>query len=308
MHKSNWSRFGPDDEIGMLNLQDEAKVRQALSLVRNGTVISLGQAIGQAKGVDPVWPGRLPAQRYMVKNWADYHVGKVAAPAGGVSFSSDDLHLSLHGTTHVDALGHVFADNTLYNGYPAHSTVGGLARNGVEKLAAKGLVLPAVLVDLPKTLGPTCAEADFHVTCGMLKETLAAEDAELQSGMALLVRTGWIEQRFKGRTTLGQDPNYREPGLTDDQDTLDFFADHDVVLYGTDTLGNEQTISAQSGDFQPLHRILIQQLGIIFVEIMDLESLAAACAERGQYTFCLMLSPLKITGATASPVNPLALL
>ena len=35
------------------------------------------------------------------------------------------LLLYLHGTTHTDALGHIWYDDALYNGYPAASTSGG---------------------------------------------------------------------------------------------------------------------------------------------------------------------------------------
>ena len=39
-----------------------------------------------------------------------------------------------------------------------------------------------------------------------------------------------------------------------------------------------------------------------------LDALAAACAEVGQWDFQLTIAPLRIQGATGSPVNPIALL
>lgn len=305
---SNWGRWGEDDEIGLLNLQDERKVLEAVGRVRHGVVVSLGQVIGRAEHADPVWPGRLPAQHRMVKTWAEYHTGRAKAPLGGVSFSSDDIQMSLHGGTHVDALGHVFHEDRLYNGREAASTVGGLAHGSVRALAERGIVLPAVLADLPRRFGDACAQRGFHVTAAMVEACLAAQGATLAPGSALLLRTGWIGRHFAGRTGYGPDPDYNEPGLTADPETVAMFADRDIVLLGTDTLGNEQTWSDSSGHFQPLHRVLIRDLGVIFLEILDLDPLAQACARHGQYEFCLMASPLKIQGGTASPVNPLAIL
>jgi kynurenine formamidase len=42
------------------------------------------------------------------------------------------------------------------------------------------------------------------------------------------------------------------------------------------------------------------------VDNCDLEELAATCAELGRWDFQFMMSPLRLTGASGSPVNPIA--
>jgi hypothetical protein len=58
----NWGRWGPDDEVGALNFLTPAEVLRGVQSVKQGKVITIGMAIGN-KGGDPVWPGRMPAQR-----------------------------------------------------------------------------------------------------------------------------------------------------------------------------------------------------------------------------------------------------
>jgi kynurenine formamidase len=53
-----------------------------------------------------------------------------------------------------------------------------------------------------------------------------------------------------------------------------------------------------------VHVILLVENGIHIIEVLDLEELAAA----GVHEFLFVCSPLKLVGATGSPVRPLALL
>ncbi len=60
--------------------------------------------------------------------------------------------------------------------------------------------------------------------------------------------------------------------------------------------------------FQPLHQVVIPNLGLTIGEMWNLDELASACAEASRWEFLLAAPPLPITGAVGSPVNPLALL
>jgi kynurenine formamidase len=53
----------------------------------------------------------------------------------------------------------------------------------------------------------------------------------------------------------------------------------------------------------PAHRVLLVEHGIYIIEAMALEELAAAEV----YEFTFVLVPLRLIGATGSPVRPLAL-
>ena len=90
-----------------------------------------------------------------------------------------------------------------------------------------------------------------------------------------------------------------QPGIT--ADCAEWLAETGVYLGGADTMTFE---FIPAGDERlPVHGILLVDHGIHILENADLESLAAA----GVYEFLFVMSPLKIVGATASPVRPIAI-
>ncbi|MBT2523367.1 hypothetical protein [Arthrobacter sp. ISL-28] len=50
----------------------------------------------------------------------------------------------------------------------------------------------------------------------------------------------------------------------------------------------------------------LRDMGTVLGEIWDLEALGADCAEDGVYEFFLSAPPLKFTGGTRSPIEPIA--
>ncbi|MCY4455369.1 MAG: cyclase family protein, partial [Chloroflexi bacterium] len=48
--------------------------------------------------------------------------------------------------------------------------------------------------------------------------------------------------------------------------------------------------------------------GMPLLDNANLDDLADACAEAGQYEFLLMGAPLRVRGGTGSPGNPIAVL
>src|SRR3974390_2378620 len=49
---SNWGRWGRDDERGTLNLVTPEKTKQALALVKDGTIVSLAHFASLEKAID----------------------------------------------------------------------------------------------------------------------------------------------------------------------------------------------------------------------------------------------------------------
>ena len=47
-------------------------------------------------------------------------------------------------------------------------------------------------------------------------------------------------------------------------------------------------------------------MGLPLIDNCDLEDLAAVCGELGRWEFQIVVTPLRIAGATGSPVNPVA--
>lgn len=58
--------------------------------------------------------------------------------------------------------------------------------------------------------------------------------------------------------------------------------------------------------FQPVHQVVIPNLGLLIGEIWDLDLLAEDCAADGRYEFFLAAAPIPFYGAVGAPVNPVA--
>ena len=120
----------------------------------------------------------------------------------------------------------------------------------------------------------------------------------------MLVRTGQIAQRrdaAAGATTrAGPRPGF---GVS----VANCFCPRNEAAVCTDTWGTEVLPNETPDVFQPLHFIMIVNMGILLGEIWDLEALADDCADDGVYEFQLVAPPLTITGAVGSPVNPQAI-
>lgn len=306
---SNWGRFGPEDEIGTLNYLTPEEILRGIGTIRTGQAFTLGLPIGDPRG-DLVWPGRAPTQHYMVSDAGFYEAGKkdFIAGSGGVAFSDDVVHMYLQGTTQVDSLGHIWYDGRLYNGYDAKTTTGGLAKNSIERAAERPIAGAAVLLDVARYKGKEMLDVGEEITLEDLRATAEHQGIVVQSRDMVLIRTGYYLRYARGGVLGYVGESLNEPGITYSPDMVEWFQEREVPLYGTDTMGNEQTRSTRTGTVQPLHPAFITRLGLTLVEMLWLEDLARHCDASKQYRFFLVVSPLKVVGGAGSPVNPLAIL
>jgi hypothetical protein len=153
----NWGRWGEDDERGSLNLLDSRKILQSASFVREGRVFSLSLPIRQ-KNV-PIFPGRNPMMHFMAVDGGDYAAG-ARTGAGDVKHADDYIVMATHGTTHIDALAHLWAENQMYNGHPGDLVrSSGAKKNGIQNV--EWIVSKGVLLDIAAYL-----EVD-HLESGM---------------------------------------------------------------------------------------------------------------------------------------------
>lgn len=301
-----WGRWGPHDEIGRANLLDESTVLAAAAeCIRTGKRFSLALPLCHPGG-DPCLPGRTPAERRVHSDESHYREGNLTPLRGGAQFVDDSLMLSCHGTTHMDALGHAYADKKLWNGYDADFTIGGLARAGVDALAHKGIVGRAVLVDVARHEGVAHLEMHRQVTLDQIRETLLHQGTQLARGDVLLIRTG-IFNVFYEQGPAAFYESFDEPGLTYEPGLLDFLSEYDIVGLGSDTLCNErQYCDALAADF-PLHVLLQRNLGITFHEALWLEAWAADCADDRAYSAFYVAAPLNLVHASGAPMNPIVI-
>ncbi|MBS4099713.1 cyclase family protein [Tsukamurella paurometabola] len=298
---SNWGKWGPDDEVGSLNYLGPEQAIAAAALVRSGKVFTLQRLIGDPKG-DPVWPGRSPAVRTQIMDEASWDGAEAPQFPGGLHYADDKIDAFLQGSTQYDALGHVWYDGKLWNGYDARTTVGGMDVASVEPIAQRGVVGRGVLLDMARFRGREhldTAETFDHTD---LEACAAAQGVELRPRDVLLLRTNYLQLFFE----LGEAfyEGFCEPGLQYSPELVQWFADREIPNLVTDTIANEVTTDQNNGVALTLHCALMRNLGVVFTEITDLEALAADCAADGVYEFMYTAAPLKIAQGSGAPVNP----
>ena len=120
-----------------------------------------------------------------------------------------------------------------------------------------------------------------------------------------MIRTNYLQLFFE----LGDKfyEGFCEPGLVYSPELVQWFADMEIPNLVTDTIANEITTDPNNGIALVLHNALMRNLGIAFTEIVDLEKLAADCADDGRYEFFYAAAPIKVAQGSGAPVNPLAI-
>ncbi len=301
---TNWGRWGPEDEVGMLNVLHRTEVLRGVASVRSGKVFTLGLPIGHPDG-DLVCPPRTPTKHFVTNDHGLYAAGKrKPAPGSGFEYADDAIFIYCHGTTQLDALGHIWYDDRLYNGYDADTTVGGLTRNSIEKVAERGIAGAAVLLDVARYRGVDSLDHGEEVTMEDLFGAARRQGVTIEKHDMILVRTGFYLNFLQGGTLQYVRDAVNEPGITYTEEMATWFYEMEIPVYGTDTMGNEQTFSTRTRTTQPVHPYLITRLGVTMLEMAWLETLAADCEKDGQYRFLMTVGALKIVGGTGSPINP----
>ena len=301
----NWDKWGENDEIGTLNYLTKDVILKAKNAIRTGKIFTLGLMIGSDKG-DLVSPGRITTIHLSTQDEGTYNVGKKSPLIGGLKFADDMVVMYLQGSTHVDALGHAWYGDKLYNGYDAKTTIGGLSKGSIASLASKSISGRAVLLDVAAYKKKEFLEPGTQITLQDLLETARFEKIEIEKRDIILIRTGSLKRYYQ----VGSSEYFKvfnEPGITYSYEIVKWFNDMEIVSYGADTLGSEQTISSATGTRSPLHIFLLRNLGIPLQELLWLEELAEDCSQDGQYDFFYVCTPLKFLGGTGSPVNPVVI-
>jgi kynurenine formamidase len=302
---TNWGKWGDDDEVGALNYLGPEQVLAAVRLVNSGKVFTLQRLIGDPKG-DPVWPGRTPAERTQILDESDWDEGgKGPAYPGGLHYADDKINAFLQGSTQYDALGHLWYDGQIWNGYEARTTVGGLDKASVQPIAERGIVGRAVLIDMARFRGKTTLDKGETFTHEDLLAAAKAQGVEIQKRDILIIRTNFLQLFHEQGDAFYE--GFNEPGLVYSPELVQWFQDMEIPNLVTDTIANEVTMDPNNGVALVLHSALMRNLGVTLTEIADLEQLAADSAQDGQYAFLYVAAPLNIAKAAGSPVNPVVI-
>jgi kynurenine formamidase len=222
--------------------------------------------------------------------------GEFAYP-GGISAISESFSMGAHVGTHIDALGHLAYCGEVHGGHPidaAHTPTGGLEIASAEEIPP--LLGPGHLVDGEALFGRELTPAD-GIGASELSSWFSEHPAP-GPGSVVLIRTGWMRLWSKPNTYIGLDTGL--PGLT--RDGAEWLSERGVVAVGGDTMNLEHKIAGVVSLQVHLHFLF--ETGIYIMESLNLEVLAAD----GVRDFTFFASPLRLRGATGSPLRPLAVI
>lgn len=221
--------------------------------------------------------------------------------ADGGSAANDLVVTGTHVGTHIDALAHVSHDGKLHGGADADAAGRGgrFLEHGVHTIAP--MVCRGVLLDVPGALGVPACEPGYEITPADLDAAERRAGVVVGEGDVALVRSGW-GQRFDDGGDAYTGKATGVPGVS--EAGARWLAERRVRAAGADTIAFERLAPGEGHALLPAHRVLLVESGIYIIETLALEELAAA----GATEFTFVLVPLKLLGATGSPVRPLAVL
>lgn len=293
------SPWGPNDEIGTLNMMTEASKLQVLSRISGGRSYDLsveyyvGMPSFDALG-DPgyqYWLTHTPKGTVV-----DNPNGLGQAMNEKVSYTGDAISMYTHMGTHIDALNHFGLNGQIWNGFKPEEHLGdkGWQKTGAETIPE--IIARGVLIDIMESKGGKLKN-NYRITAADLKEALRKQKVSLQPGDVVLIRTGQAQLYSNASAYLD---NY--PGIS--LDAVKWLVeDQKIMLLGADNLSFEAFPPERKDNWVPVHTYLLAEKGMMFIEQMNLESLSMDKV----YEFAFIAASLKLKGASAGPMRPIAL-
>jgi kynurenine formamidase len=297
--RSAWGLFGPEDNLGLINLMTPERVVEAARLVRRGALFPLNAPL------DAFFPAIATGRgnpRHTVLH----------AP-GTIGF--DDVYDNFfpQASSQWDSLGHVgYAPDSFYNGATEADVVSG-RRNTIDHWARHGIAGRGVLLDMVRTLAEAGQPYEIGTSRAFSVEELemARERAgiEFNVGDILIVHTGfaawYMAQPVSVRTSVARGAT--TPGIASGEEMCRYLWDAHVAAVASDTFAVEVFPANFTEPTGFIHRILIGQFGMALGELWWTEDLASDCARDGVNEFFLVSAPLHARGGIGSPPNAMAI-
>jgi kynurenine formamidase len=311
---SNWGRWGADDQLGTLNLITDEHRIAAARLVTAGRPISCARELVTSFG-NPA----SAAQMYWVvtgEGVCNEHEALPPTRFGNQKVASAVEYIGLvyHGPncTHLDTPAHLFWDGKLYNDRPAMLTTSehGALWCPVTNMG-HGIVGRGVLLDVPRALGVEALEAGRAVMPEELAATADAEKVSVGEGDIVLLRTGrWhpsAAAAAESAKAVSDDPAHWHAMSGWHPACMPWLHERGVAMIGCDY--PQDVMPTPYGKLPGgVHVLGLVTMGMPLIDNCDLELLASACNELNRWEFQLVVSPLRLTGGSGSPVNPIAIL
>ncbi len=240
----------------------------------------------------PTFPSHAPGYVYTLHRHHERGMNEARTGASGFMYTTE------HAGTHIDALCHQAEHLRLYGGVEIDArvqTAQGFTALGAETIAP--LVTRGVLLDIARLRGVDHIGAGQPITREDLEAAEREQGVVVEQGDVALLRTG--------NGAYWQDPTvYLQAGGADGS-ASSWLASRGVRAVGADNVAWDE-VGVVDPDLKvtlPGHVILLVRHGIYIIENLFLEELARD--QRYEFTFICL--PLKLRGATGSPVRPIAI-
>lgn len=203
----------------------------------------------------------------------------------GEGWAEENLHISSHLGTHVDAPWHY------------GSTCNGAKAKTIDEIPLSDLYLDGIVLDFSHLKG-----TGKGISVDDLKEVLSKINVELKPGDAVLIRTD--HDKF----ALNDPMRYFYPGLT--RDSALFLASYGIKVGGTDATGWDRPFPVMVNDYKTsgdkkhiwdAHFAYRDAEVYVVQQLVNLDKLPA----RG---FKVAFFPIKLVGASAAPCRAVAFL
>jgi kynurenine formamidase len=335
---STWGDFGPDDQLGRINLLTPARRKAAAAEVQEGLAfcLSLPLNIPNEYVMAPyrhsliLRPGLVGDGPNFNRLWSENEPGSTDV------VNDDVVVMYLQGSTQWDSLCHVGelfdADDDgepeirYYNGFRGGADIesstdptdsgfwsGSTASTtrvdalGIGGMAAHGVQGRGVMVDLAAHFGrdkPRIGYAD-------LMHVLDEDGVTVEEGDMLCLHTGFSQLLLDA----GPEPDIAmlmgtTPALEGrDPELQAWIRESGIATLAADNFAVEAIPSLPApkpSAAMPLHELCLFKLGVHLGELWHFTPLAEWLRANGRHRFLLTAPPLRIPGAVGSPANGLA--
>lgn len=326
---SNWGDFGPDDQVGRMNLiTPEARLRGAKE-IREGLSFCLSLPLDYPGG-NTLFPlRRAPVFHHEPRGEGhnfNYDMSGLSSCYCDV-ICDDAVTLFTQYSTQWDALAHVgmrfdadgdgVAEKVYYNGYRAgREIVGpddsdtpiGASALGIENLATTGVQGRGVMIDLEKLHGRERVLVGYD---GLMR-AMEGMDVTVQSGDFLCLNTGFAELLLSMNKQPDGEVLANSCAVLDGRDErlLNWITDSGIAAICADNFAVEAYPARKTdGDkfpALPLHNHCLFKLGIHLGELWNYKELVQWLRAHQRSAFFLTAPPLRLPGSVGSPLTPIA--
>ncbi|KAL6711720.1 hypothetical protein ACN47E_004654 [Coniothyrium glycines] len=318
-----WGLYGPDDELGALNLITPATVKAAAAEIRTGQRVSLD------------WYLNLPSHPSFGRPSFKWKMENRSHPDGTKRIVNDDhLDMNTQGSSQWDGFRHYgYQKAKAYYGGRTQQDVETSAIIGIDRVAsAGGITARGVILDYPrylvrKGLPEVNALGANSISRDVLAEMLAETGVQTREGDVLLLRTGFTRDYAKLSDTDRKAIATAPPtflGVESSSAAAQWIWENGFVAVAGDAPSFEMSPlvgehnkpggiwkgHAWEDDMQGgglLHQWLLAGWGIMIGEMWDLEELCEVSEKLGRATCFMSSVPLKVPGGVASPPNAVAI-